>query len=244
LVNLRIIEAGNKSMFRFLKICSLGIIGLCFVLIVINMINPQFINTGYDYFFTDIIKIKCIDYKQGVFSKKLNNKIPDYIGSSNLSGIKKCMNEKEIFERLARGKLFEIKNGNGFLVEKMLHSYPYLTEDGKDLLVRIGIRFNEKISNTRLKGSRFKITSMTRTTDELKRLREINSNTSANSPHLYGNAFDISYLRFSTRKLFLTYCDKKFLKEALAEVIWQLRDEKKCWATYEMKQNCYHVVSR
>ena len=31
----------------------------------------------------------------------------------------------------------------------------------------------------------------------------------------------------------LTNCDKKFLKEALAEVIWQLREEKKCWATYE-----------
>lgn len=231
-------------MIRFLKICSLGIIGLCFVLIVINMINPQFINSGYDYFFTDIIKVKCIDYKQGVFSKKLNNKIPDYIGNSSLSEIKKCRNEKEILERLAQGKLVEIKNGNRFLVEEMSHSYPYLTEDCKDLLVGISIRFSEKISNTRLKGSRFKITSMTRTTDKLKRLREINSNTSANSPHLYGNAFDISYLRFSTRKLFLTYCDKKFLKEALAEVIWQFREEKKCWATYEMKQNCYHVVSR
>jgi hypothetical protein len=85
---------------------------------------------------------------------------------------------------------------------------------------------------------------MTRTTEKLKRLRAINSNTSANSPHLYGNAFDISYLRFSTRKLFLTYCDKKFLKESLAQVIWQLREEKKCWATYEIQQNCYHVVSR
>jgi hypothetical protein len=85
---------------------------------------------------------------------------------------------------------------------------------------------------------------MTRTTDKLKSLREINSNTSANSPHLYGNAFDISYLRFSTRKLFMTYCDKKYLKEALAEVVWQLREEKRCWATYETKQSCFHVVAR
>ena len=231
-------------MIRFLKICSLGIIGLGFVLFVINMINPQFISSGYDYFFTNIIKVKCIDYKKGVFSKKLNNKIPDYIGSSTLSGIKKCRNKNEILERVAQGELVEIKNGNGFLVEEMSHSYPYLTKDGKDLLVEIGIRFAEEISGTRLKGSRFKVTSMTRTTDKLKRLREINLNTSEDSPHLYGNAFDISYIRFSTRKLFLTYCDKKFLKEALAEVIWQLREEKKCWATYEIKQNCYHLVSR
>ena len=244
MVNPRIVESEKESMIRFLKICSLGIIGLCFVLIVINVINPQFFDSGYDYFFTNIIKVKCIDYKQGVFSKKLNNKISDYISNSRLTGIKKCKDEKEILERLAGGKLVEIKNGNGFIVEKMSHSYPYLTEDGKDLLVGIGIRFSEKISDTRLRGSRFKITSMTRTTDKLKRLREINLNTSANSPHLYGNAFDISYLRFSTRKLFLTYCDQNFLKEALAEVIWQFREEKKCWATYEKKQNCYHVVSR
>ncbi len=33
-------------------------------------------------------------------------------------------------------------------------------------------------------------------------------------------------------------------KEALAEVIWDLREEGKCWATYEVKQSCFHVVSR
>jgi hypothetical protein len=34
------------------------------------------------------------------------------------------------------------------------------------------------------------------------------------------------------------------MKEALAEVIWELREEKKCWATYEKSQGCFHVVSR
>src|SRR5512146_456643 len=59
-----------------------------------------------------------------------------------------------------------------------------------------------------------------------------------------GNAFDISYARFSFRKLFVTECDKWYMKEALAEIICQLREEKKCWATYERKQGCFHVVSR
>lgn len=234
----------NTRMIRFLKICGLGIVLSFFVLIVLLIINPPFFSKTYDYFFTDIIKVKCIDYKQGVYSKKLNNKIPEYLAKSSMSGIIKCKDEKEIHKREAQGKLVEIKNGNGFVVEEMLHSYPYLTKDGKDLVTEIGKRFREKISGTRLRGSRFRITSMTRTTDKLKRLRAVNSNTSPNSPHLYGNALDISYFRFSTRKLFLTYCDKKFLKEALAEVIWQLREEKKCWATYEIQQSCFHVVSR
>jgi hypothetical protein len=231
-------------MGRFLKVCCLIIAGTCFVLIALNLINPQLLNNGYEYFFTDIIKIKCLDYKQPVFSRRLNNKIPEYIGSSSASGIKKCKDEDELHERVLQGRLFEIRNGNWFIVDEMSHSYPWLTKNAQDLLEEAGKRFGEKISDTGLKGSRFTITSMTRTTDKLKILREVNSNTSLNSPHLYGNAFDISYLRFSTHKLFLTWCDKKYLKEALAEVIWKLREEKKCWATYEVKQNCYHVVAR
>ena len=231
-------------MARFLKICALGILGLFFVLLVLNIVNPQFIDIGYDYFFSNIIRVKCIDYKQDSFSRKLNSNISDYIGQSSLSGIKKCMNEKDVQERIAQGKLIEIESGNGFLIDKMPNSYPYLTKDSKTLLYEISKRFSEKLSGTRLTGSRFKITSMTRTLEKVKNLKTNNINAVSNSPHLYGNAFDISYLRFSTRKLFLTYCDKKFLKEALAEVIWQLMEEKKCWATYELKQNCYHVVTR
>jgi hypothetical protein len=231
-------------MGRLLKVSCFIIAGLFVVLFTVNLISPQLLNNGYDYFFTDIIKVKCLDYKQPVFSKRLNNKIPEYLSASSASGIKKCKDATELRERVRQGKLVEIDNGNGFVVEEMLHSYPYLTKDAEGLLLEAGRRFREKIADTRLKGSRFTITSMTRTTDKLRILKEVNSNTSLNSPHLYGNAFDISYLRFSTRKLFLTYCDKKYLKEALAEVIWKLREEKKCWATYEVKQNCYHVVAR
>jgi hypothetical protein len=231
-------------MIKVLKIFSLLITGIFLVLFLFHLISPQVFERGYDYFFSDVIKVKCIDYKQGAFSRKLNNKIPDYIGVSSVSGIRKCKDEKDILERVDQGKLFKIRKGDGFIVEKMSHSYPYLTKEGQYLLEEIGKRFTEKVSSTRLKGSRFRITSLTRTTDKLKSLRVVNSNTSPNSPHLYGNAMDISYIRFTSRKLFLTYCDKRFLKESLAQVIWQLREEKKCWATYEVKQSCFHVVAR
>jgi Family of unknown function (DUF5715) len=231
-------------MGRYFKICALGISVLLFVLLVIIIIHPQFIDKGYDYFFSDIVGVKCIDYKQASFSRKLNSNISDYIGQSSLSGIKKCMNEKDIQERVTQGELVEVESGNGFIIDKMPYSYPYLTKESKILLFEISKRFSDKLSGTRLNGSKFKITSMTRTLEKVKNLKTNNVNAVPNSPHLYGNAFDISYLRFSTRKLFLTYCDKKLLKEALAEVIWQLMEEKKCWATYELKQNCYHVVAR
>ena len=85
---------------------------------------------------------------------------------------------------------------------------------------------------------------MTRKTENVKSLRSNNKNSSENSPHLYGNAFDITYKRFIVRKWILTNCDRKYLKDALGEVIWQLREEKKCFATYERMQNCFHVVAR
>jgi hypothetical protein len=126
----------------------------------------------------------------------------------------------------------------------MAYSYPYLTRDSKKLLDEIGKRFKKKVKRDGLMGSRFIITSLTRTSEKVKGLGKANTNASDNSPHLNGNAFDISYARFSFRKLYVTECDKWYMKEALAEVIWQLKEEKKCWTTYERNQGCFHVVLR
>ena len=187
---------------------------------------------------------RCLDYKQKDFSRKLNDRIVDYSAAAKLKGIKVCKDENELKRRISEGKLVKVKSGNKYIVEKMTFSYPCVTRDSKILLDEIARRFREKSSQKGLKGVKFYITSMTRKTDNVKSLRRYNGNASANSPHLYGNAFDISYKRFIARKWVLTNCDKKFLKEALAEVIWQLRAENKCWATYEKVQNCFHVVSR
>ena len=187
---------------------------------------------------------RCLDYRQKDFSRLLNDRIVDYSSEARQKGIGPCRNNAELNQKISDGVLVRVKSGSLYIVDRMSYSYPAVTGDSKILLDEIARRFSEITSYKGLPGSRFYITSMTRRPDFLKRLRRFNRNSSANSPHLYGNAFDISYKRFSVRKLFLTDCDKKFLKEALAEVIWQLRDEKRCWATYERMQNCFHVVSR
>lgn len=187
---------------------------------------------------------RCLNYRQKDFSRKLNDRIVDYSAEAKLKGISPCRNDRELRQKLSDGTLVRIRSGRKYLIDRMTFSYPAVTEDSKILLDEISRRFREKASQKGLNGSRFYITSMTRKTESVKSLRRYNSNSSVNSPHLYGNAFDISYKRFSVRKMFLTNCDKKFLKEALAEVIWQLRDEHRCWATYERMQNCFHVVSR
>lgn len=186
---------------------------------------------------------KCRNYQQ-VFSRKLNDRIPDYIDNARLTGIEKCNDEADIARRVSSGQLFRVRSGRSYRVEKMAHSYPYLTRDSKKLLKEIEKKFRRKVRQDGLMGSGFIITSMTRTTGNLKSLGKKNTNASDNSPHLNGNAFDISYARFLFKKLHITECDKWYMKEALAEVIWKLRVEKKCWATYEKSQGCFHIVSR
>jgi hypothetical protein len=186
---------------------------------------------------------KCRNYQQ-VYSRKLNDRIVDYIAQAKISGIEPCSDANDISKRITSRKLFRVKTGRRYIIEDMTHSYPYLTRDSRKLLNEIGKRFKEKVTKDGLKGSRFIITSMTRTSEKIKGLGKNNLNVSENSPHLNGNAFDISYARFSFRKLYVTDCDKWYMKEALAEVIWQLNEEGKCWATYERKQGCFHVVSR
>jgi hypothetical protein len=187
---------------------------------------------------------RCLEYNQKDFHRKLNDRIVDYSDEARLRGIEVCKNLSDVKERISVGKLVKVRSGRWYLVERMAYSYPYLTGDSKILLDEIARRFRIKTSQKGLKGAKFIITSMTRNLTELKKLRRNNQNTSENSPHLYGNAFDISYKRFVAHKWLLTNCDQKFLKDALGEVIWQLREEGKCWATYERVQNCYHVVSR
>ena len=227
----------RKSRLIFLlKIFSIGLFILVCIVIFFRKGSR---NTASSYFST-----RCLDYKQKEFSRKLNDKIVDYSAAAKLHGIKICKDDSELESRISEGKLVKVKSGSSYTIEKMSFSYPYVTADSKMLLDEIARRLIEKASQKGLNGVKFYITSMTRKTDNVKSLRRFNLNASANSPHLYGNAFDISYKRFIARKLFLTNCDKKFLKEALAEVIWQLRSENKCWATYEKLQSCFHVVAR
>lgn len=227
----------NKSLFvLILKIFS--------VVLVIFISALAFIKKDRKQPLSSYFSTRCIDYQQKEFSRKLNDKIVDYSSAAKLRGIKICKDDDELKKRISEGQLVKVKSGNCYVVEKMTFSYPCVTKDSKDLIDEIAARLRQKSTQKGLNGVKFYITSMTRKTDNVRRLRRYNGNASENSPHLYGNAFDISYKRFIARKWMLTNCDVKFLKEALAEVIWQLRSENKCWATYEKVQNCYHVVAK
>jgi len=216
--------------------------GRLFILIVLSLCFV-FIPKPHRAAMASFFSKDCRNYQQ-VYSRKLNDRITDYVYQARLTGIEKCSDGKDIGKRMLSGRLVRVSGGRRYKVENMAYSYPCLTRDSKRLLDEIGRRFRKKVRRDGLMGSRFIVTSMTRTTEKIRGLGKTNINVSDNSPHLNGNAFDISYARFSFRKLHITECDKWYMKEALAEVIWQLKLENKCWATYERNQGCFHVVLR
>lgn len=214
-------------------------IGLIILILVYLLIMKGRKNHNSPFFSS-----RCKEYKQKDFSRRLNDRIVDYSAAAKLSGIKPCRDDNELKRYISAGILVKVKSGSGYIVEKMSYSYPYTTRNSKVLIDEISRRLRQKAARQGLYGVKFYITSMTRKPDNVKKLRRLNGNASANSPHLYGNAFDISYKRFAARKWVMTECDKRFIKAALGEVISQLRSENKCWATYEKVQSCYHVVAR
>ena len=236
-------------MSKRIRVKPLGWVFISSVFLIIAIIiavsaSPRDRNKGLRWQVHKLTGRDCITYRQAIYSRKLKDMLPDYIAKSSAAGIEKCSTRKELMRQFYRGKVVRIRNGRGYSIEDLSYSYPYLTREGKAVIREIGRRFRKKISGTRLRGSDFRVTSMTRTSEIIRKLRESNSNASENSPHFHGNAFDISYVRFTARKWFVTDCDRYYLKEALAEVIWQMREEKKCWATYEINQGCFHIVAR
>jgi uncharacterized protein YcbK (DUF882 family) len=228
--------------FNRLRLLFLLKIGAALFLVfftVYYLFNKERRNHLFIYFST-----RCLDYQQKDYSKKLNDRIVDYSAAAKLKGINAIKNEKELRQRVSEGRLVKVSSTNKYLIDRMTFSYPAVTKESKMLLDEIGRRFRDKTSEKGLKEARFIVTSMTRKAESMTSLRRNNQNASENSPHLHGNAFDITYKRFIVRKWVLTNCDKKFLKDALGEVIWELREEGKCWATYEKGQSCYHIVLR
>ena len=212
---------------------------LFFISLTCFLIIPKSNRKRISHFFGT----ECINYQQ-IYSKKLTDRLVDYAEQAKSTGIVVCADEGDITKRVLKGQLAKVRGGRRYDIGKMDHSYPYLTRDSKRLLNEIHRRFRKKAKEDGMLWPKFTVTSMTRTSESVKILMRNNGNASENSPHMYGNAFDISYASFTIRKLHVIECDEWYLKEALAEVIWELRKEKKCWATYEKSQGCFHVVSR
>lgn len=130
-----------------------------------------------------------------------------------------------------------------FFVEPLTYSRPYLIPEAAALLHEIGARFRDTIASRGGGDYRIKVTSVLRTPESVSRLRRRNSNALDSSVHQLGTTFDISYSRFiaDSDRIPRSADD---LKGVLAEVLYALREEGRCWIKYELKQPCFHITVR
>ena len=135
-------------------------------------------------------------------------------------------------------KLVRIESNPKYVVRELSSSSPYVVPKVRDLLEDIAVRFQEKTQSK----TRFIVTSVLRTEEDVKKLRETNVNASTNSCHCNATTIDISYVRFEGDRV--KPRDLYQLRLALAQTLHELRKEGRCYVKIERKQYCYHITVR
>lgn len=131
-----------------------------------------------------------------------------------------------------------------FYVDTLTHSKPYLVPEAADMLHEVGRRFRDSLQARGGGDYRIKVTSVTRTADNVRRLRRRNSNAVDSSVHKLGTTVDISWARFVRDNRNCIDRGTDDLKELLAEILYEMRREGKIWVKYERKQPCFHITVR
>ena len=159
----------------------------------------------------------------------------------------KPLKDREAAERLGN-KVMEIKSGDLYQVDSLTHSIPFLVPKASALLDSIGANFLDSLENKGLNPNQVIVTSVLRTQDDVKKLRRVNGNASANSVHMFGTTFDISYKRFFKVEdpdgCPMQDVRADTLKLVLSEVLRDLKKKDLCYIKYELKQGCFHITAR
>ena len=143
-----------------------------------------------------------------------------------------------------RRPLVKVVCNEDFWVDTLTHSKPYLVPEGAAALHEIGRRFRDTLAARGGGEYRIKVTSVTRTADNVRRLRRSNRNAVDSSVHQLGTTFDISWASFIRDSETTPARGGADLKKVLAEVLYAMRDEGKIWVKYERHQPCFHVSAR
>jgi hypothetical protein len=139
----------------------------------------------------------------------------------------------------------EIETNDYYEVEELTHSIPFLVPEAAKLLEDIGRNFQDSLYNLNAPLYKIKVTSVTRTVEDVSKLRKRNINSSANSAHQYGTTFDVSWNRYiKIKEKDPLNIEKEQLKMVLASVLRDLQRAERCYIKHERKQGCFHITVR
>lgn len=128
---------------------------------------------------------------------------------------------------------------------KITHSIPYLVPSAAKLFMDVAQNFRDSLYSKDIPLHKIYLTSITRTDNDIKRLTKRNINASTNSAHRYGTTFDVSWKRFdkidqhNTEEIL-----PERLKLVLAQVLFDLKKDERCYVKHERKQACFHITVR
>lgn len=188
----------------------------------------------------DCIKLK-VNYPGGTLKQLFNDSNYLHYAVAERLGIKPIPADSIVWP--VNRPLVRVNSDRYVFVDELRHSYPYLVPESRELLDEIGRRFHDTLISRGGGPYRLKVTSMLRTAHSVRRLRRVNRASVDSSAHLFGTTFDISFTNFpySGGEPHRTQED---LKNLLAEILYSLHEEGRCYIKYEHRPGCFHITAR
>lgn len=166
--------------------------------------------------------------------------------AANAHGVKPVESRSEAEKR--KSELVFIGANPYFHVDPLNNSIPYLVPRAAILLNDIGRAYYDSLQIKGIPLHQIIVTSVLRTRADVTKLRGHNANATENSCHLYGTTFDVCYNRYKTVSPSTEQPRRAVrndtLKWVLSEVLRDMRDNKRCYIKYEVKQGCFHITVR
>ena len=166
--------------------------------------------------------------------------------AANRWGVKPVKNRQDAEAR--KDELVYIGCSPYYIIDPLHSSIPYLVPRAAILLQDIGQAFFDSLQVKGVPMHRFIVTSVLRTQEDVAKLRRHNGNATENSCHLYGTTIDICYNRYQTVEdpdgPHRREVRNDSLKFVLSEVLNDMRQQKRCYIKYEVKQGCFHMTVR
>ncbi len=155
---------------------------------------------------------------------------------------------RDDLERVSGKSMVWVGYSPYYSVARLTHSLPYLVPRAQKLLSRIGRNFIDSLLVKHLPPSLIVVTSVTRTLEDVRKLKTGNVNATDNSCHSYGTTVDISYSKYRAFKdahgVPMRQVRDDTLKQVLSEVLNDLRQAGACYVKHERRQGCFHITVR
>lgn len=164
--------------------------------------------------------------------------------AASRNGIVPVSNRDELAQLVVDNKLTCISSSPYYIIDELTHSSPYLVPKAQRLLNTIGLNFIDSLQSKGMELHLPIVTSVLRTSDDIRDLQNGNGNSVTNSCHCYATTIDITYNRFMPISRDTPTCYSESLKKVLAEVLFDLREQGKCYVKHERQQACFHLTVR